>query len=384
MKNYFLSILLSICVILCSCTKEQAPLKNDQIPTSKDADHEIVKLNSGILLSKRDTNYYLQGDIRLTKKQLEILNTPQTKSAYTSNFVTYWPNAIVYYEISPSVTPAARDSINAAFMEYETKTPIRFWPKTATINNYIEFVYNSSVNECRSNVGMIGGQQELLLGNDFKIHHVIHEIGHSIGLFHEHCRTDRGNYVQINWGNIKSGSEHNFQIDPYTSDYGYYDFNSIMHYSSNTMASNYSYNTIYDLSDFYRTWDDNKYLSNGDAEGIYYMYGGPYKGRYSEQIYDHPDAFFISDYYTEEWKGFNDIYIVFYSDSNLQNECVLQKPRLVNYTLNDEGEFGYSATNYQIVVPAGVSRAYLGETYLHYKEVQSVSEFRYQSWIIIH
>ncbi len=385
MKNNLILILLSICVILNSCTKEQLPKNVEQIPISKGTEYEIIKLNSGIIVTKRDTNYYLQGDIKLTKSQLEILKAPQTKAAYNSNFVLYWPDAKVYYKITSSVTSAIRDSIYAALPEYESKSPIRFYDATnLPVSNYIEFVYDPSIGYCNSNIGMTGGPQTILLGLGVNVHHILHEIGHSIGLFHEHSRNDRNNYVQINWGNIMSGAEQEFQVLPFTIDYGTYDFNSIMHYSSHTFAANSNFNTIYDLSNWGRFWEDNKNLSNGDSEGIYYLYGGPYKGKYSEQIFNHPDAFFITDYYSEEYKGFDDNYIVFYSDQTLQNECVLQNPRLVNYTLCNDGEYGYTETNYQIVVPAGVSRAYLGETYLHYKEIQSVSEFRYRSWIVIH
>lgn len=68
---------------------------------------------------------------------------------------------------------------------------------------------------------------------------IMHEIGHSIGFFHEHSRNDRDNYVYIKWENIafpffnrynfeKAGEvleKDNLNIP--------YDLGSIMHYPAN-------------------------------------------------------------------------------------------------------------------------------------------------------
>ena len=88
---------------------------------------------------------------------------------------------------------------------------------------------------CRSFVGMISQvfqPQGITLGANcvfFRI--VVHEIGHALGLYHEHQRPDRDTYIDIIEQNIRPGFEHNFvkQEDANTLGLGY-DFASIMHY----------------------------------------------------------------------------------------------------------------------------------------------------------
>jgi MYXO-CTERM domain-containing protein len=60
---------------------------------------------------------------------------------------------------------------------------------------------------------------------------IIHEIGHALGLFHEHTRSDRDNYVQIDWNEIVDGKDINFHLQVAgAQNLGPYDYGSIMHY----------------------------------------------------------------------------------------------------------------------------------------------------------
>ena len=60
-----------------------------------------------------------------------------------------------------------------------------------------------------------------------------HELGHIIGLIHEHVRYDRDNYIKVNFSNILQESSVTYK----TFDEGFtyvstpYDFDSIMHYA---------------------------------------------------------------------------------------------------------------------------------------------------------
>jgi uncharacterized protein (TIGR03437 family) len=71
----------------------------------------------------------------------------------------------------------------------------------------------------------------------------LHELGHSIGLIHEHQRPDRDNYIQIFLGNSAFGT-YNFDINPYTDISEPYDLLSIMHYAWNQGSMNLSLPTM--------------------------------------------------------------------------------------------------------------------------------------------
>jgi hypothetical protein len=69
---------------------------------------------------------------------------------------------------------------------------------------------------------------------------VAHEIGHAIGLFHEQARADRDRFVTVKYENVEDGHDHDF--DHYGSgdgvDWGTFDFDSIMLYSSFAFSKN--------------------------------------------------------------------------------------------------------------------------------------------------
>ncbi len=75
---------------------------------------------------------------------------------------------------------------------------------------------------------------------------VIHELGHTIGLLHEHTRPDRNCYISVNYENIRGGTDfQQFHIEERIVTEGLpYDYNSIMHYDEYQFSKDSSSPTI--------------------------------------------------------------------------------------------------------------------------------------------
>lgn len=126
--------------------------------------------------------------------------------------------------------------------EIERNSCIRFVPRT----NQFDYVEIFAGNGCWSAVGRNGGIQQISLahlGWSTCVTHgiVIHELLHSLGIYHMQSSSNRDEFVRINLENVINGAEHNFLrynsnvVGLFSTSY---DFDSIMHYSRNAFSRN--------------------------------------------------------------------------------------------------------------------------------------------------
>jgi hypothetical protein len=169
-----------------------------------------------------------QGDMILTDE-----DDPDYRSGGVASVGARWPYGLVPFAawglyLDPRV--------QAAIDYIKRNTTIRFMATNSTTIKRLRFVSSTDPNVCSSPVGKGSGTgtQDILLGSNCSTGNVIHEISHSLGMYHEQSRSDRDTYITMIPSCIDPTKTHNF--DKFGSagiNIGTYDYSSIMHYDSN-------------------------------------------------------------------------------------------------------------------------------------------------------
>nr|BAO25122.1 hatching enzyme [Verasper variegatus] len=197
----------------------------------EDVPEDSMDITTRILTSNNATDeILLEGD----------LLAPKTRNAMKCwSQSCLWKKAsngqvVIPFTVSREFTSWERQKIDRAMKGFHSSTCIRFVPR----QNEYDYMSIENKGGCFSSLGRVGGRQVLSLNKQGCVHHGIiqHEINHALGFQHEQTRSDRDNYVRINWENINQRMAYNFHKQDTNNLNTPYDYSSIMHYGKTAFS----------------------------------------------------------------------------------------------------------------------------------------------------
>ncbi|PAV80585.1 hypothetical protein WR25_19127 [Diploscapter pachys] len=199
------------------------------------------------------TNKLFESDMVLTVEQMKavVLGTQDYKAGswirrkrkVILGHQYRWPRKPIPYRFKGNDLQWMQ-TIRTALRKWEGETCVR-WKENAPGKDHIIFFRGAG---CYSSVGRVGGQQTISIGygcEDVGI--VQHEVGHSLGFWHEQSRYDRDKYIILRKEWLLRGTDGNFErrTEQEIESMGLpYDIGSVMHYGQNAFTKDWDHATI--------------------------------------------------------------------------------------------------------------------------------------------
>ena len=183
-----------------------------------------------------------------------------------------WPGGIVPYVFDAALTAAQRDAYLAGLRDWELSANVQFIPRT-TETDYVLFKYDPFGPNLVS-----GSQPQTVEINLLTRRQILHEMGHSFGLLHEHQRDDRGGFIDVCLANVQPALQSEFLLDPNGVKVGGYELHSVMHYGRDVGSINPGVLDTIKVKPGFEPDQERigtAHLSPGDRAAMEILYGPP-------------------------------------------------------------------------------------------------------------
>ncbi|CAG9538218.1 unnamed protein product [Cercopithifilaria johnstoni] len=177
----------------------------------------------------------------------------QKEKRFSSDPEAKWLQFPIKYRFDESLDILQISQILKALGIWQSKTCITFENDQEASGDYLEFFGGDG---CYSMIGRFGGRQGISIGKGCeRIGTIVHELGHTLGLWHEQSRPDAEKYITV----VKD-----YIIPSYISEFLKrseneittfdvpYDLGSIMHYGSTAFSVDQKSKTLLTRDPFYQ------------------------------------------------------------------------------------------------------------------------------------
>lgn len=264
--------------------RDDEPLTENETIEEHDAD---VDLREGTIAlpggDEVDVLYAVVDGRAMLTEDIDLGDANELEFRASTLASSLWPDATIVYRLDDSLDSEHFPVMYEAMAEWTALTGLKFVEASPdALGGFVRI--KADEDGCFATLGAPGPYEEHRLNigpycNSTEIWR--HEFGHTIGMLHEQSRSDRDDYVVIDWSNIASGKAYAF--DKYEArgiagvDRGTYDFESVMHYNSWSFSVDGSA-TIWGVDGRLIERHNDTPISAGDAAAVIAMYGLPVPG----------------------------------------------------------------------------------------------------------